>query len=63
MSYFGVNKSRRKPIGTTATTGSICPESGIWRPQGETETAPIAVGNRMPPYRKKAVIWVLIMLA
>ncbi len=53
----------RKPIGTTASTGQICPESGVWRPIGEKETAPIAKGNRMPPYKGKAVTWKLIQHA
>lgn len=53
----------KKPVGTTATTGSICPESGVWRPKGYRETAPIAKGNRMPPYDRKAVTWALIQHA
>ena len=53
----------RKPIGTTARTGEKCPESGIWKVVGTpTTTAPIAEGNRMPPY-KKAVTWKLIQYA
>ena len=51
------------PIGTKSRTGENCPESGIWRPEGESETAPIAKGNRMPPYKLKAVVWILIMHA
>lgn len=43
------------PIGTTAQTGAVCPESGVWRVQGTpSTTAPIAKGNRMPPYGGKA---------
>ncbi len=39
------------PIGTTAKTGENCPESGIWKVIGSpSTTAPIAKGNRMPPY-------------
>jgi hypothetical protein len=51
-------------IGTTAKTGEICPESGVWEVVGyPTTTAPIAKGNRMPPYGGKAVTWRLIRLA
>ena len=40
-----------KPIGTTARTGEICPESGVWQVVSTpSTTAPIAKGNRMPPY-------------
>ena len=54
----------RKPIGTTAKTGEVCPESGVWKVQGTpSTTAPIAKGNRMPPYDNKAVTWVLIQYA
>ncbi|GAM00378.1 hypothetical protein SP5_031_00210 [Sphingomonas parapaucimobilis NBRC 15100] len=53
----------RKPIGTTARTGEICPESGVWQPIGYSTTAPIAEGNRMPPYDGKAVTWKLIQYA
>ncbi|MCR6720277.1 MAG: hypothetical protein NVV59_08250 [Chitinophagaceae bacterium] len=51
------------PIGTTARTGEICPESGVWQVMGTpSTTAPIARGNRMPPYDGKAVTWTLIRL-
>lgn len=54
----------RKPIGTTATTGSTCPESGVWEVVGTpSTTAPIAKGNRMPPYNGRAVTWELIRYA
>lgn len=46
------------PLGTTATTGSSCPESGVWVVVGTpSTTAPIAEGNTMPPYAGKAVTW------
>ncbi|MDB2217379.1 hypothetical protein [Mycobacteroides abscessus] len=51
-------------VGTIAHTGSICPESGIWKVVGTpSTTAPIARGNRMPPYNGKAVDWQLIQYA
>ncbi|RDI14437.1 hypothetical protein [Flavobacterium sp. AG291] len=54
----------RKSIGTTARTGEICPESGVWRVGGKpSTTAPIAKGNRMPPYGGGAVTWQLIQYA
>ena len=54
----------RKPIGTTARTGEICPESGVWKVMGSpSTTAPIAKGNRMPPYSGNAVTWKLIAYA
>lgn len=54
----------KKPIGTTARTGEICPESGNWEVVGSPRTtAPIAKGNRMPPYSGKAVTWKLIRYA
>jgi len=47
-----------KSIGTTAKTGEVCPESGVWEVVGSpTTTAPIAKGNRFPPYQGKAVTW------
>lgn len=50
----------RKPIGTRARTGEICPESGEWKAiSTPSTTAPIAQGNRMPPYRDQAVTWEL----
>lgn len=54
----------KKPIGTTARTGEACPESGVWKVVGKpTTTAPIAKGNRMPPYGGKAVTWQLASYA
>lgn len=53
--------TRRRPIGTTARTGEVCPESGIWEVVGTpSTTAPVAKGNRMPPFRNRAVTWRLI---
>lgn len=57
-------KAARKPIGTTATTGQTCPESGVWKVVGTpSTTAPIAKGNTMPPYGGKAVTWQLMAYA
>jgi len=54
----------KKPIGTTARTGESCPESGVWKVVGTpTTTAPIAKGNRMPPYGGNAVTWQLTSYA
>lgn len=54
----------KSKIGTRAKTGQICPESGVWKVEGDpSTTAPIAKGNRMPPYNGRAVVWVLIQLA
>lgn len=51
-------------VGRLAKTGEICPESGVWEVVGSpSTTAPIAKGNRMPPYGGNAVIWKLIRLA
>ena len=54
----------RKPIGTTASTGQTCPESGVWKVKGyPSTTAPIAKGNTMPPYDGRNVTWELIQHA
>lgn len=45
---------------TTAKTGNKCPVSGVWKVAGTpTTTAPIAQGNKMPPYKDKGVTWKL----
>ncbi|MBB6371196.1 hypothetical protein [Chryseobacterium shigense] len=54
----------KKPIGTKAKTGEECPESGVWKVVGTpSTTAPIAKGNRMPPYGGNSVTWELIQYA
>jgi hypothetical protein len=59
-----MNTVTRHSVGTRSHTGEICPESGVWKVDGyPTTTAPIAKGNRMPPYGGKAVSWILIQLA
>lgn len=56
--------AQRAPLGTTATTGQKCPESGVWKVTGNpSTTAPIAKGNVMPPYQGRAVTWQLIAYA
>jgi hypothetical protein len=57
---YVMDSKTKVPLGTTAQTGQICPESGKWVVVGTpTTSAPIAKGNRMPPYRDKAVTWKL----
>lgn len=52
--------TRKVPLGTICKTGEICPESGVWETvTSPSTTAPIAKGNRMPPYRNQAVSWKL----
>jgi hypothetical protein len=64
MSLYDTLTASRKPIGTTAKTGETCPESGVWKVIGTpSTTAPIAKGNRMPPYGGKAVTWSLVSYA
>jgi hypothetical protein len=69
VSYFNCSINTystmaKKPIGTTASTGHKCPESGVWKVVGTpTTTAPIAEGNTMPPYNGSAVTWKLIQYA
>jgi len=55
----------RTPIGTKCKTGEKCPESGIWKvdDRWDTTTAPIAKGNVFPPYKGKAVTWILTQYA
>jgi len=61
---MNVTTKTRKPIGTQARTGENCPESGVWKVAGTpSTTAPIAEGNRIPPYDGKAVTWTLIQYA
>lgn len=56
-----MHTATKYPIGTTAKTGETCPESGVWEVVGSpSTTAPIAKGNKMPPYGGKAVTWKLI---
>lgn len=62
MSLYMTSKT---PIGTRKRTGEICPESGVWKVDDPiyTTTAPIAKGNVFPPYRGRAVYWILIQYA
>lgn len=54
----------RVPLGSTAKTGETCPETRVWQVVGTpTTTAPIAKGNRMPPYGSRAVTWKLTKYA
>lgn len=64
QTVYGVTEMYQSRIGTRAATGSICPVSGVWKVEGSpTTTAPIAKGNRMPPYSGRAVTWILISYA
>lgn len=51
-------------VGRVAHTGQKCPESGVWKSQDSpSTTAPIAIGNIMPPHNQKSVDWKLIQVA
>lgn len=51
-------------VGRIARTSEKCPESGVWKSlDSPSTTAPIAVGNTMPPHNGKSVDWQLIQLA
>ncbi len=59
-----MNVHSRIALGTRVRTGETCPESGVWKVVGyPTTTAPIAKGNRIPPYNGAAAIWELIAYA
>lgn len=59
-----MNVQTKVPLGTKQRTGETCLESGVWKVEGwPSTTAPIAKGNRMPPYDGKAVTWALIQYA
>ncbi|MHC1700255.1 MAG: hypothetical protein AB9900_04630 [Humidesulfovibrio sp.] len=52
------------PLGTRATTGQKCPESGVWKVTGSHfATALLTAGNTMPPYGGLCVTWELIQYA
>lgn len=64
LGYTSNLQIKRAPLGTTARTSEICPESGVWKVEGTpSTTAPISKGNRMPPYDGRAVTWRLIQYA
>lgn len=54
---------RQHPLGILAHTGQKCPESGVWKVSEGRETAPIAEGDRMPPYNDAGVTWKLVQYA
>jgi hypothetical protein len=59
-----MTKALRNPIGTIASTGQRCPESGVWQSQDSpSTTAPIAEHNVMPPHNQRSVNWKLIRYA
>ena len=59
-----MNATTRCPVGTRSHTGETCPESGVWKVDSNpSTTAPIAKGNRMPPYGGRSVVWILIQYA
>lgn len=53
----------RKPLGTRASTGETCPESGIWKVAGNPTAVPVLKRNKMPPDNGKEVVWELIQYA
>jgi hypothetical protein len=64
LAYGFRDMKMKQPIGTTASTGQKCPESGVWKSlDDQSTTAPIAQGNTMPPHNGKAVTWKLIQYA
>lgn len=53
-------RKSKNHVGMQCKTGTICPESGVWRSESTPSTTiPLAKGNRFPPYGGKAVTWIL----
>ena len=45
---------------TTAGTGTHCPVSGQWNPNGDQQNGQVFVeGSLMPPFSGAPVVWVL----
>lgn len=54
----------KKPIGITAKSGEICPESGVWKVQGyPSAIMPIGQGKLMPSHDGHGVQWELLSYA
>ncbi len=54
----------KEPIGTTASTGQKCPQSGIWEVvDTPAVSTSISKGHTMPSYEGLAARWKLIQYA
>lgn len=47
------------PVGTTASTGALCPQKGVWKSETYQVVVGIDKGMVMPRYQNTNVDWVL----
>lgn len=47
------------PVGTTVTTGALCPQTGVWKSAIHQVVVGIEKGTVMPRYENLNVEWVL----
>lgn len=47
------------PVGTTASTGALCPQTGVWKSEIYQVVVGIDKGTVMPRYQNTNVDWVL----
>ena len=61
MSTLKINARRCRPSHTvTAYTGTHCPESGRWNPNGDRQNGRVFFeGSLMPSFAGAPVVWVL----
>ncbi|MRT11074.1 hypothetical protein GJV07_02065 [Enterobacteriaceae bacterium RIT711] len=47
------------PVGTTASSGALCPQTGVWKCQSYQVVVGVNKGTVMPQYQSRDVDWEL----
>ncbi|HGW6106477.1 TPA: hypothetical protein ACNIQM_004691 [Citrobacter werkmanii] len=47
------------PVGTTASSGALCPQTGVWKSESYQVVVGVNKGTVMPQYQSRDVDWEL----
>lgn len=57
--YYSTPKPGTLPPGTSATSGQLCPQTGIWQSESYQVTVGVSKGDVMPQYQCRNIDWSL----
>ncbi|EBZ0491444.1 hypothetical protein D6445_11785 [Salmonella enterica subsp. enterica serovar Infantis] len=60
LDFYTAPKPGTLPPGTTATSGQLCPQTGIWQSESYQVTVGVSKGDVMPQYQCRNIDWSLV---
>lgn len=59
LDMYSVGSVQSLPTGTTASSGSLCPQTGVWKSESYQVVVGVNKGTVVPQYQNRDVDWEL----